>query len=126
MKEAILPYAYFHYAAPVVFIEFQRDIELGFLEVREVFVVCEKLSDGLPYVVLADVRKGVGLTPMGKKASTGTPASPLHRGTAVVMLHETMREAIDFLRKMNRAPYPFRAFTERQQAIDWLLTLPLL
>lgn len=125
MKEAILPYAHFHYAAPVVFIEFARNVELGFLEVREIFLVCEKLSGGLPYVVLADVRRGVALTPMGKKASTGTPPSPLHRGTAVVMLRDTMQEQIDFLRQMNRAPFPLRAFTERQQAIDWLLTLPL-
>jgi hypothetical protein len=125
MKEAILPYAHLHFVAPIVFIEYQRDTELGFVEIRELIAVSEKLSEGMPYVVLSDVRKGISVTPMGRKEVSSAHSAPLHRGTAVVLQGKLMRTAANFFSKVSRPPYPFRAFTDRQRAIEWLLSLPL-
>lgn len=125
MKEVVLPYARLYYVAPIVFIDYQRNAELGFVEIRELIAVSEKLSGGRPYVALSDVRRGVRVTPMGKKVVSHPGEAPLHCGTAVVVHGEMMRMAANFFGKLSPPPYPFKAYTTRQPAIDWLLTLPL-
>jgi hypothetical protein len=121
--EIDLPYSHIYYEAPIVYIEYKKDAELGFGEIRELVSKAEELSGGKSYVVLSDVRKGINVTPMGKKISGSPGTAPLHRGTAVLLSNPMLRLAANFFGKSN--PYPFRAFTDKQKAVEWLLTLPL-
>lgn len=123
LKEINLPYATLYYVAPIIFIDYKRNTELGFIEIKELIRHSEELSGGRPYVVLADVRKGVKVTPMGKKVVNNPAEAPLHCGSAVVVPGSLLRTAANFFGKLSRPPYPYRAFTNRHQAIDWLLTL---
>ena len=121
--ETELPYSNIYYEAPIVYIEYKKDAELGFGEIRQVVAMAEQLSGHKPYVVLSDVREGISVTPMGKKISADPGTAPLHRGTALLLKNSMLRLAANFFGTSN--PYPFKAFTDKQKAIDWLLTLPL-
>ena len=118
-----LPYSNIYYEAPIIYIEYKKDAELGFGEIRQLISTAEKLSGGKPYVVLSDVRNGVNITPMGKKLAADPGTMPLHRGSAVLLRNNMQRLAANFFGSKN--PYPFKAFTDKQKAVEWLLTLPL-
>jgi hypothetical protein len=122
--EIELPYSNIYYEAPIIYIEYKKDAELGFGEIRQLVSMSEELSGHKPYVVLSDVRNGISITPMGKKIAADPSTAPLHRGTAVLLRNNMLRLAANFFGTSN--PYPFRAFTDRQKAVEWLLSLPLI
>jgi len=125
MQPIELPYAVMRYKAPVIHVLYKAGAQLGFIEIRELIRTAENLAGYMPYVVLSDVRAGVSVTPMGKKVVSDPNELPLHRGTAVVVTNSLMKLAANFFDKLNPAPYPFRAFTNEQQATRWLLSLSL-
>lgn len=125
MKEVVLSHSTISYEAPIVYITFSANVELGFVEVRDLIAAAEQVSGGMPYFVLSDIRDGISVTPQGKKTSADPKSAPLHKGTAILVRNAMMQAAANFFDKVNPAPYPFRAFTEKQEAIDWLMSLSL-
>ncbi len=125
MSKRELPYATLEYREPIVYITFKAEGDIGFKEVWELIEVTQELAGQKPYVVLSDVRDGVNLTPQGKKTAQDPNAAPLHRGTAVVVRNSMMQVAANFFEKIRPLPYPFRAFSDMQQAEAWLKSLSL-
>lgn len=124
-KEIVLEYATLRYEEPIIHITFKENIELGFPETRELIFNSEKLSNNKPYFVLSDVRTNVQVTPEGKRVAANANEAILNRGCAILLNSNMLKLGINFFNEFNTPSFPFRAFTDKQEAIDWLLKLPL-
>jgi len=100
-----------------------EDAELGFGEIRDLTKHAETLSQNQPYFALSDARAGVRVTPLGKKTSADPATAPLCKGSAVLVSSKMLQIAANFYDHINPAPHPFKAFTSKQAAIKWLLSL---
>jgi hypothetical protein len=120
-----LSYVSITYAQPIVYYEYKEGAELGFPEMRELISCAEKLSGHKPYFTFADVRVNVNVTNEGKKFLADLNNMPLFRGTAALVKNNMYKFAANFMSQYNKQKYPFRAFTSKEEAIAWLLTLPL-
>ncbi|HTA84170.1 MAG TPA: hypothetical protein VK783_14595 [Bacteroidia bacterium] len=125
MDEITLPYVSVKYTAPIVYYTYSQGIELGFPEVKELIMCAEKLSGHKPYVTFADARNLVTLTNEGKRLINDMSNMPLFRGRALLVKNDLYKRVAEFVAIYNKPQYPFKAFTDEQEAIDWLLTLPL-
>lgn len=124
-KAIELEYVTMHYEDPVVHFVFKDDIELGFPQIRELTACAEKLAGHKPYVVLSDVRAAVSVTPEGRRISADSKEAPLCRGSAVLVNSSMLKTAMNFFSGFKKPVYPFRAFTDKQKALEWLSQLPL-
>ncbi|MEW6470029.1 MAG: hypothetical protein AB1458_13960 [Bacteroidota bacterium] len=125
MEKIDLGYATLHYQEPVVHIVFHDGAELGFPEVRQLTRCAEQLSGKKPYLVLSDARARVNVTYEGRKLAADVREAPLHRGSAILVWRSMYKVAINIFSDIRKPPYPFRAFTRKQEALDWLLQQPL-
>jgi hypothetical protein len=125
ISEIELSYASIVYANPIVYYTYKEGTELGFPEIRELIFCAEKLSGNKPYVTFADVRLNVNMTNEGKRFLADIENMPLFRGTAAWVNNSIYKYAANFLSYYDRPKYPFRAFTSKEEATDWLLSLPL-
>ncbi|MES2567535.1 MAG: hypothetical protein V4565_11750 [Bacteroidota bacterium] len=125
MSEINLPYATIIYKDPIVYLTYEADVELGFPEIRELISCAEKVSGNKPYFTLSDIRTGVNITNEGKRIVSDINNMPYLKGTAALVKNSFYKFAIEFINTFQRSPYPFHAFTEKQEAIDWLLSLSL-
>jgi hypothetical protein len=123
MNRVDLQYARVHYEAPIVYIQFKDRAEIGYFEVQEMIKTAEQLSGYKPYVVLADSRKSVSVTPEGRRLSISSTAAPLHYGTAVLVPDKLVQAATFLFGKFAKIPFPYKAFTEQQKAESWLRSL---
>lgn len=124
-KEIVLDYATLRYEEPIVYIVFKNDVELGFPETRELISCAEKLSNKKPYFVFFDARANVQVTPEGRRVAANTNEAPLHRGSAVLLNSDMLKLGLNFFNGLTTPSFPFKAFTDKQEAIDWLLKLSL-
>jgi hypothetical protein len=125
MSEINLPYVTITYEEPIVYLVYQEEIELGFPEIRELISCAEKLSGYKPYVTFSDVRVGVRITNEGKRFVSDMKNMPYLKGTAALVKNSFYKYAIDILNSFHKQQYPFHVFTEKEEAINWLLSLPL-
>ena len=125
INEIDLDYVSITYQDPIVYFVYKDNIELGFPEIREVISFAEKLSGFRPYVTLSDARVRINITNEGKRVLSDMRNMPLFRGTAVIVTNNMFKFAANFLMAFNKPKYPFRAFTSKEEAVAWLLSLPL-
>ncbi len=125
MKEVNLPYAAITYEEPIVYFVYKDGTELGFPEVRELISQAEKLSGNTPYVTFSDVRIDINITNEGKRILADMKNMPLFRGTAILVKNDMYKFAVNFISNFNKPSYPFRAFTKKKEAVDWLMSLSL-
>jgi hypothetical protein len=125
MHELKLSYVTIRYEKPIVYFKYKEGTELGFPEIRELITYAEKLSGHKPYVTFSDVRVGMNVTEEGKRFLANPDNMPLFRGTAALVKNSMMKFGANFLTRFNKNKYPFRAFTDKNDAIDWLKSLPL-
>src|SRR5262245_53418185 len=114
-----------YYEKPIVHIVFKENAELGFLEMRELTFHAEKLSRLQPYFTFSDATVNLNITPEGNKVAADWKEATFHRGSAVLVRGEMMKLAANFFSSINKPVFPFRAFTDKDEAIKWLLQLPL-
>ncbi len=120
-----LPYVNIKYVEPIVNYIYKEGAQLGFPEVRELIFYAEKLSGYKPYFTFADVQAAnIDITNEGKRVVANVKNMPLFRGTAVLVKNSLYKFAANFLNDFNKPQYPFRAFTSKDEAIMWLLSLP--
>lgn len=120
MNEIELPYAHLAYQAPIVQITFKDGAELGFSEIRDLIRYAGILSDNKPYYIFSDARGCVSITPQGRKLAANVDVAPLHRGTAVLVETGIINTALNAFGKFIQASIPYRLFTDRYQAANWL------
>jgi hypothetical protein len=125
MKQIKSPYATISYKAPIVSYSFKKGVELGFPEMLELIAHAEALSNHKPYVVLSDMRRNVQVTPEGKRTVADKNKVPLTRGSAMLVKEPELKSTANFFSEKNNPAYPFRAFTSRRKAIEWLRKLPV-
>ena len=125
MNEIHLEYVSIHYHEPIVYCVYKEGAELGFPEIRELISCAEQLSNNKPYVTFADVRVNINITNEGKRVLQDMSNMPHFRGTAALVKNNIHKFAVDLMNTFNRPQYPFRAFTSKDEAIKWLLSLPL-
>jgi hypothetical protein len=125
MNSIELSYVFITYKEPIVFFIYREGIELGFPEIMELVSNAGKLSGGKPYVTFSDVRFDIKLTVQGKKYVSDPKNMPLFRGTAALVRNNMQKIAANFMSYFNHHPYPFKAFVNRDKAIEWLHSLPL-
>ena len=125
ISEIELPYVSISYIDPIVYFVYKEGAELGFPEIREVISYAEKLSNYKPYFTFSDARVNMNVTNEGKKIIADMKNMPLFRGTAILVSNNLYKYAANFLSFYNKPKYPFQAFTSKEDAIAWLLTLPL-
>lgn len=125
MEEIISQYGIAYYKEPIVSFIFKEGLELGFPEVHELIAQAEKLSGYKPYVILCDMRKNVQVTREGRKTGADKKTVPLKRGTAFLVHAHELEQAADFFNTVQTPDYPFQAFADREEAIKWLLKLPV-
>jgi hypothetical protein len=116
-----LEYAFIYYEKPIIYFSFKENIEIGAPEVRELIKQSEKLSGYTPYVTFSDVTTNMNVTYEGRRVSADMNEAPLHKGNAVLVKNGRLMIAANFFSAFNKSPFPFRAFTDKQEAIDWLL-----
>jgi hypothetical protein len=125
MNEIHLKYVSIHYRAPIVYFVYKEGAELGFPEIRELIAYAEKLSNKTPYVTFADARVNINITNEGKRVLKDINNMPYFRGTAALVKNNFHKFAAELLNNFDKPKYPFRAFTSKEEAIEWLLSLPL-
>jgi hypothetical protein len=125
INEIELSYVSITYAEPIVYFDYKEGAELGFPEMKELIAGAEKLSGHKPYFTYADVRVNVNVTNEGKKFLADLNNMPLFRGTAALVKNNVYKFAANFMNHYSKQKYPFRAFTSKEEAIAWLLSLPL-
>jgi hypothetical protein len=125
LHEIELPYVSIIYTEPIVYYTYKEGVELGFPEIRELIACAEKLSGYKPYVTFADARVHINVTNEGKRILTDLTNMPLFRGTAALVNNDLYKYAANFLNHFNKRKYPFCAFTSKEEAINWLLSLSL-
>lgn len=125
MNEINLPYVNIKYADPIVYFVYKEGAELGFPEIRELIAAAEKLSGKKNYVTFSDARVNMNVTNEGKRILEDDKNMPFFRGTAILVKNNMVKVAANFLSYFHKPKYPFRAFTDQEEAIAWLLTLPL-
>lgn len=125
MSEIHLTYVSMHYKEPVVYFVYKEGAELGFPEVRELISYAEKLSGNKPYVTFADVRVNLNMTNEGKRVLQDMNNMPYFRGTAALVKNSIHKFAVEVMNNFHKPKYPFRAFTSKEEAIEWLLSLSL-
>ncbi|MEO6302028.1 MAG: hypothetical protein ABIP51_02535 [Bacteroidia bacterium] len=124
MNEIKLSYVTITYEEPIVYFIYKDGTELGFPEIRELITCAEKLSGQKPYFTFSDVRVNMNITEEGKRFVADLQNMTLFRGTAVLVKNSAYEFGANFLNYFNKTEYPFRAFTEKEEAIKWLLSLP--
>lgn len=126
MTEVRLSYVTITYEKPIVFFDYKKGTELGFPEIKELIHYAEELTGHKPYVTLSVIANDMRITEEGKKYVEDLSHMPLFRGTAAVVKNSMYQFGVNFLNSFfGKKKYPFRAFTSKQKAIDWLLSLPL-
>lgn len=120
-----LPYVRIEYIKPIVYFDYKEGTELGFPEIQELIACAEKLSGHQPYVTFSDVRAGVNITNQGKRYVSNLENMPLFRGTAALVENSFYKFAANFFNPYSKYKYPFKAFTDKDEAVKWLLSLPL-
>jgi hypothetical protein len=125
MIKAALSYATISYQEPIVYFEYKEGVELGFPEIRQLISHAEELSGNKPYVTLSDIRLNLNITNEGKRYVSDINNMPLFRGTAILVQNDLYKIALNFIQSLNKPHYPFRAFTDKQKAVEWLSGLPL-
>jgi hypothetical protein len=125
MGEIELSYVKIRYQAPIVYFTYKEGAELGFPEIKETIAYAEKLSGGKPYVTFSDVRVNMNITEEGKRYVSNLNNMPLFRGTAALVKNSMYSFAVNFMNNFNKKSYPFKAFKDKEKAIDWLKSLPL-
>jgi hypothetical protein len=125
MEEIELEYVTIIYKAPVIHMIFNEGAELGVPEIRELIANAELLSEKKPYVVLSDATLKMDVTYEGRRLATKTKEAPFHRGTAVLVKNVFYQYAATLFSKFDKPEFPYRVFTNEQDAIKWLLQLPL-
>lgn len=125
MEEIILPYATLRYKAPIVYLVFKPDVELGFPEMLELVRSAEQVSNYTPYFILSNAREKITITPEGRKFSAQAKNAPYHRGTALLVKNSMLKAGLNFFAGLNPPAFPFRVFSNEEEAIHWLLHLPV-
>jgi hypothetical protein len=125
MNQATLSYVNIRYEAPIMYFVFIEGTELGFPEMRELVYYAEKLSNGSNYVVLSDIRNMVKVTHEGKKYALQAKNAPYHKGTAVLVNNSALSLATNIFMGLKAPEYPYKAFTDEENAVDWLLQLDM-
>jgi hypothetical protein len=125
MTEVELSYVSIHYDEPVIFLVFKDGVEIGFPEVREMTFYCEQLSGKKPYLVLSDARVNINVTPEGRKLAADPREAPLCKGSAVLVKNIMYEMAVNFFQIFNKPPFPYRSFTDKKKALEWLYSLEL-
>lgn len=125
METIELEYVKIHYAQPIVYLAFKEDAAIGFPEVRELTFYAEKLSGHKPYVVFSDCRVNMDVTREGRRLAAKAKEAPLHKGSAVLVKNTAYQLAANLFSEFDKPEFPYRVFTDKQKALDWLLQLPL-
>lgn len=125
MNNITLHYVDIEYAEPIVYFTYKEGVELGFPEIRELISYAEKLSNHRPYLTFSNVPAGVNVTNEGKRILNDGDNMPLFRGGAILVHNSLYQFAITFLSTFKKNKYPLCAFTSKDKAINWLLSLPL-
>jgi hypothetical protein len=119
-----LSYVTISYQSPIVYFVFKDGSKLDFPEIKELTFYAEKLSGGKPYFTFSDVRVNINVTKQGKLFLEDLNNMPLFRGAAAWVKNSVYSFAANFMSSFSRKPFPFRAFTEKEKAIEWLRSLP--
>lgn len=124
MNELKLSYATLKYEEPIIHITFIQGSELGFPEIKELVKYAEQLSGYKNYFVLS-IGDNITLTPEGRRFAFDERNSPYQKGTAVVVKNNAVSMDANLYMGFKQPEFPYKVFTERQKATDWLLSLPL-
>jgi len=120
-----LSYVIIKYEAPIAYFTFKEGAELGFPEIKELISYAEKLSNGKTYVTFSDVRANMSITEEGNRYVSDMKNMPFFRGTAALVKNSMYSFAANFMNNFSKKPYPFRVFTDKNKATEWLRSLPL-
>ena len=88
-------------------------------------VQAEAISNKKPYFILSDVRVTMDVTHEGRRLTAHGKAAPLHKGSAVLVQNALYQYAATLFSKFDKPEFPYRVFTDEQEALNWLLQLPL-
>ena len=118
-----LPYVSVSFESPIVYYRYKEGAELGFPEMKELVAVAEKLSWSRPYFTFSDVRVKMNVTQEGRRYIADPNNMPFFRGAAVLVESSMLSFSINFLTYFKRNKYPFKAFTDKEEALAWLNSL---
>ena len=104
----------------ILTVTLREDLEITEQILEKIFSTGNRLSQGAPYCILADVRSNVSSTPNARKYGAKNPFSKNH--IAYAMLADTTAVIIlsKFFIKVNKPPVHTRLFKKEKEAIDWL------
>ncbi|WCL81917.1 STAS/SEC14 domain-containing protein [Saprospira sp. CCB-QB6] len=76
-------------------------------------------AQGQPIYALFDIRKIKGFTKDGRDYFAHDP-NPMGRSAAILVGFGISRIVANFMLGLNKPPYPIKAFSNREKALDWL------
>lgn len=122
MSEIKLAFATLTYKEPIVFIKYKDNTRLDTEKVAEILRTCNTLSGNKPFLILADITNTVDSTSEADKASADKINTANLIASAALVKLLGQRLASNAFLEVNKPPYPMRVFTDKDEAIKWLLT----
>ena len=121
MSEIKLAFATLTYKEPIVFIKYKDNTRLDAEKVTEILSTCNTLSGNKPFCILADITNTVDSTADADKASADKKNTVNLVASAALVKLLGQRLASNAFLEVNKPPYPMQVFTDKEEAIKWLL-----
>lgn len=121
MEEVKLSYVIIGYEEPVIYRRYTRPTVLSGEQVIECAEITNRLTGNKPYVVLADTRTQIDLTPEAHKVSVKLQQEIKATAQAVLVNWVGQRLVVNAFMEISKPPYPMKAFTDEKEAIKWLM-----
>ena len=105
--------------------EFHERFNISKEDAQEYLQTALKISDGKPKYLVFDVSRVEHFDPSAFKEVTEPITEHLTKATAVVvsMKSPLVAVGVNFFLKLQREPFPMKIFSDKEEAIKWLLSL---
>lgn len=104
----------------ILFIKLKQDADLDKENVLEMIEARNLIQDGVPYLVLADVRKIWQANNEARKTAASEPMRKLNKAMAILTGSLASKMLANFFIQFNKPKTPTRMFTSEEKAIEWL------
>ena len=99
---------------------YNDNIELTFDDAREDFNLYARLCETQKRPVMVDIRNIKSVDMKARKYYSGKEATKYLKAAALVISNPVSRVIGNFYMGINKTVFPFRLFTNREDAINWL------
>lgn len=120
MKKIEFPEATVERRGEIIWLIFKEGAEIDVKNVREFTRASEELANGEPYLLMADGRVNLTMTPEARKLGASQKQTPFLVANAVLVNNLAVRLTANFFIHFNKPHFKYRVFNDEARALKWL------